>query len=83
MNGELKIEEILLTLNEIKQDQVVPKNVRVKISSTIDVLSKNDKSIALKINQSLENLEEISDDPNIPTDTRGKIWEIISLLSSI
>lgn len=78
-----KIKDVIASLAEMKQDDAVPKNVRMKICVTLESLNQNDKSLALKINKSLEELEEISDDPNIPADIRSKIWEVVSLLSSI
>lgn len=74
--------EAIELLNEICDDNTVPKNIRSKIKNTVIIL-KDDKESSLKVNESLQQLEEISDDPNISSYTRAQVWNVVSLLESI
>lgn len=80
---EETLKEILTTLIQIKQDQTVPKNIRLKICDTIECLNNSDGNFELKIHKSLQELDELSNDSNIPPYTRAQIWNIVSLLESI
>ncbi|MDD5253865.1 MAG: UPF0147 family protein [Candidatus Nanoarchaeia archaeon] len=76
------IPEALELLNEICDDNTVPKNIRNKIRNTVLIL-KEEKENSLKVNESLQELDEISDDPNISSYTRAQIWNVVSILESI
>ena len=78
MNEEF-FNEILLTLNNIRTDSDVPKNIRNKIIMTINCIEEK-KEDCLKASQILENLEDITNDPNIPSETRIEIMNIMSIL---
>lgn len=77
-----KITQIIESLNQIELDVSVPKNVRSKVKSTIEILQE-DKETPMKINKSLQELDELSDDPNIPQYIRTQIWSIVSDLESL
>lgn len=74
--------DVVQLLNQIEEDQLVPKNVRGKIVSMREMCEQDDLDIQIKINKSLQELDEISDDPNIPSFIRTQIWSIVSLLES-
>ncbi|MDD5331495.1 MAG: UPF0147 family protein [Candidatus Nanoarchaeia archaeon] len=76
------IPEAIELLNEICEDQTVPKNIRSKIKNTVIIL-KEEKEDSLKIDQSLQELDELSDDPNLTSYTRSQIWNVVSILESI
>ncbi|MBS3141564.1 UPF0147 family protein [Candidatus Woesearchaeota archaeon] len=78
MNEECFI-EILQTLDNIRTDSDVPKNIRNKICQTISCIEEK-KEDCLKANKILENLEDITNDPNVPTETRMEIMSIMSIL---
>jgi len=75
-------DNIILTLNVIKEDESVPRNVRSKIDNAISCLNNNNKEACLKIDEILQELDEISNDPNIPNYTRVEILNIIGVLGS-
>ena len=75
-------DNIILTLNVIKEDESVPRNVRSKIDNAINCLNNNNKEACLKIDEILQELDEISNDPNIPNYTRVEILNIIGVLGS-
>ena len=79
---EKQIGEIMGGLEELQKDATVPKNVKIKIQNTMDILNgKTDLSI--RINKALNELDEIADDTNIQSYTRTQIWNIVSLLEKI
>lgn len=76
----LQIKEILEGLSLIENDNTVPKNVRIRIKRTIEILNNNESNQDLKIDKSLEQLGDIADDPNLPQYTRMQIWSVVSQL---
>ena len=75
-------EEIIEALTALKEDEGVPKNVRIKIDAIIHSL--NDESeLSMKVSKSLHNLDEISEDLNIPPFIRTQIWNISSMLEKL
>ncbi|AJF62315.1 MAG: hypothetical protein QT11_C0001G0159 [archaeon GW2011_AR20] len=71
---------ILSTLNLIKEDESVPRNVKARIDSAICCLNDNEKDFSLKINSVLQELDDISNDKNLPAYTRVEILNIIGIL---
>ncbi|MCH8004218.1 MAG: UPF0147 family protein [Nanoarchaeota archaeon] len=75
-------ENIGTTLDELKDDVTVPKNVRLKIGKIIQVLNeKTEKDI--KVSKALNELEEIADDVNLQSYARTQVWNVISALEKI
>ena len=75
-------EDIGTTLDELKDDVTVPKNVRLRIEKIIQVL--NDKTENdIKVSKALNELEEIADDVNLQSYTRTQVWNVISALEKI
>ena len=72
--------EIISTLNVIKEDDSVPRNVRSKIDDAILCLTNGNKETCLKVDETLQELDEISNDPNLPNYTRVEILNIIGML---
>ena len=66
-------------LEELEQDNTVPRNVKEKIQTTIQSL-KEEKDLKMSVNKALHELDEIADDPNLQAFTRTQIWNIVSLL---
>ncbi|MEK6841171.1 MAG: UPF0147 family protein [Nanoarchaeota archaeon] len=79
MNNE-QIDLILTTLNLIKEDDSVPRNVKARIDYAICCLNDSEKDFSLKINSVLQELDEVSNDKNLPTYTRVEILNIIGIL---
>jgi hypothetical protein len=69
-------------LNELREDNSIPRNVRGKINDSISGL-KVDCQHDIKISRLLNDLEDISEDPNLPSYTRTEILSIISILEEI
>ncbi|MBI5391383.1 UPF0147 family protein [Candidatus Woesearchaeota archaeon] len=73
---------IMEGLSAIEKDNTVPKNVRIRIKTAMELLGKEDKKWNIRIDQSLEALGEVADDPNLPPYARMQIWSVVSQLES-
>ncbi|MFH1063710.1 MAG: UPF0147 family protein [Candidatus Woesearchaeota archaeon] len=79
-----KIGNIIESLEELANDNTVPRNVKSKVEEIVSILKEeNGEDMSMKINKVLSTLDEISDDTNIQAYTRTQIWNIASLLEMI
>jgi len=81
MNKELH--DIADAINELKEDTMVPKNIKTKLDEILAIFENKDENISIKINKALNTLDELSDDPNIQAFTRTQLWNIATMLESI
>ena len=81
MDVEEQIESVIDVLGELQEDSV-PRNVKDKITITIEALKEKDE-ISIKVHKALHELEEIADDPNLQPYTRTQIWNVVSVLEKI
>lgn len=75
--------QIIEAINELQNDNTVPKNIKIKLQSIANILNAEEENVSIKVNKALDELEEISDDVNIQSYTRTQLWNIVSLLESI
>lgn len=75
-------QQILFALKEIEDDSSTPKNVKLKIASTIKVLNE-DSEKSIKVSKALHTLEDLADDMNMQADTRMQIFNIVSQLEVV
>lgn len=80
MKDAEKLLVIVEDLSSIEKDATIPKNVRQKIKTAIDLLSVNDKNLSLRIDKSIQELGDLADDPNVPSYTKMQIWSVVSQL---
>jgi len=73
-----KLLEIISILNDIKEDPVTPKNIKLKIDNAVLVLSEEGSDVSVKVNKSIQELDEVSEDQNVPSYIRTQIWRIVS-----
>lgn len=78
-----EITQIIEAINELQNDNTVPKNIKIKLQSIASILNGEEENMSIKVNKALDELEEISDDANIQSYTRTQLWNIVSLLESI
>jgi len=76
------IEEVSKLLSELAEDINIPKNVKIKINSTISTL-KEEKDNLIKVHKALNELGDIADDVNIQPYTRTQIWNLVSILEKL
>ena len=77
-----KIKDVVSALNEMMNDNTVPKNVKTKIQSTISALSE-EAEMSIRVNKALNELDELTDDVNIEPYTRTQLWNVVSMLEMI
>ena len=77
-----EVDTVISSLNEIKDDISVPRNVRIKIETIIGTL-KEDLELLIKINKALNELDGISTDVNLHAYTRTQVWNIMSVLEKL
>lgn len=74
-----QLQNVIDLLQQMLEDNIVPKNVRAKIDKTILLLQKDEEQ-KIKVSRAMHELEEISNDTNMQSDTRTQIFNIISVL---
>ena len=77
-----EVDTVIGSLNEIQEDQTVPRNVRTKIESVISSL-KESAEISINISKALSELDEVAGDINLQAYTRTQIWNIMSALEKL
>jgi uncharacterized protein (UPF0147 family) len=73
------VEIIVQALSEMQDDASVPKNIKIRITRTIECL-REECEISMRIDKALQELDEISDQSNLQPFTRTQIWNIVSML---
>jgi uncharacterized protein len=83
MNNDFLV-NIINSLEELKDDSNMQKNVKLKINEIINMLSdEKNGDLSIKINKALDMLDNISNENNIPSYIRTQIWNIVSMLEII
>ncbi len=76
-----RIQGVIESLQELAEDNTVPRNVKSKVEEVISTLKGGDgQDMSININKALSVLDEISDDTNLQSYTRTQIWNIASML---
>jgi len=78
----MKITDAIDVLQEMLEDNTVPKNVRARLEKTIIVLQQKEEN-KIKISRALHEIEEISSDTNMQADTRTQLFNVASMLEII
>lgn len=79
---EEQLKDIINMLEEIQNDNTVPKNVKVKIQESVDALNE-EKELSLKVDKALHVLDELSNDTNMQPYTRTQLWNVVSMLEML
>lgn len=78
-----ELDPIVGALEDIKEDNRVPKNIREGCEECMDILQDESEDFSVRVNSCVSILDEISNDPNIPMYTRTQVWNIVSMLEAI
>jgi hypothetical protein len=78
----MKMNTLILMINELLEDKSVPKNVRAKMEKVRSNLEDKKQENDVKIGMSINIMDDISNDPNLPMYARTKIWNIVSIMES-
>jgi len=73
---------IITGLEELYEDSMTPKNVKIKIEEIVTLL-KNNSDSPLVINRTLDELDQLTSDYNLDSFTRTQIFNIMSLMELI
>ena len=76
------IQEVMAALEDLNEDQTIPKNVKLKLSEINQVLQESSDA-KMRINKALQLLDDISNDTNLEPYTRTQLWSIVSLLEKV
>lgn len=69
-------------LQELTQDNTMPRNVREKIGHITQMLQSDDDLNICK-DRAMSELDEISNDVNLKSYTRTQIWNVVSMLEKL
>jgi len=74
---------IIRSIEEVKGDLGMPKNVKEKLSEVASILNTKSDESTIMISKALDKIEEIVDDANLQPYARTQIWNIASMLESL
>jgi uncharacterized protein (UPF0147 family) len=77
-----KLNEVISALNELCEDNTVPRNIKIKLQGMIALLNDTNKN-AVKVNKVLHDLDEINEDVNLQPYIRTQIWNLVSMLEKV
>jgi len=81
-DAEEQIRGIITALEELEEDNTVPRNIKTRIHRIIETLNEKGE-FSIRIDKALQELDEISDDTNLQPYTRTQIWQIASMLEKV
>lgn len=79
---EENIKEIVEFIEDLHGETSVPRNVKAKLLSIVEIL-KDGSDKSMKKNKALHELDEINDDVNIQSYIRTQIWNLASMLEKL
>ena len=78
----VEFEEILLEIEDLKQERGVPRNVRAVLDDVLRELKKENENINIKINTAISMMDEVANDINLKPFARTRVWQIVSMMES-
>ena len=80
---EVTIKNCIMMLQQMMEDNTVPRNIRRVADDTRKVLSDDSQQLGLRAATAISIIDEISNDPNMPVHARTRIWELVSQLETV
>ncbi|GAB7017066.1 UPF0147 family protein [Methanogenium cariaci] len=80
---EVTIKNCVMMLQQMMEDNTIPRNIRRVADDTRKVLTKESEPLGLRAATAISIIDEISNDPNMPVHARTRIWELVSQLETI
>lgn len=77
-----KIESVLYLLQELLNDDQVPRNVKSRVQEVMAIL-KSKEELSVKKHKAMDKMEEFNDDTNLKPYTRSQIWDVVSQLENL
>ena len=78
-----EIQQIAVSLSGIREDDSIPKNVRIRIEKAFSCLTQEGREACLNIDEALQELDGLSNDPNLQVYIRVEILNIVSALETV
>ena len=83
MISAVELGGVLEAIDELQEDNTVPKNIKLKLYGISAMLKEEKADKRMVINKALDQLAELSDDVNLQAYTRTQLWNIVSMLESL
>ena len=83
MGDEDKLIPVINVLDQLAEDNSVPRNIRRGATSARETLTKHGQALDVRVASAIFLLDELANDPNIPLHGRTLVWSIISQLEQI
>ena len=83
MDMEARLKQIMEVLDQLADDNSVPRNIRRGATQAKERLSQRQEALDIRSASAIMILDELANDPNIPLHGRTLIWNIISQLETI
>jgi len=83
MDTEQKLEQIITVLEQLAEDNSVPRNIRRAAVECKERLHRREEALDVRTASAIFKLDEMANDPNIPLHGRTLIWNIISQLEQV
>jgi hypothetical protein len=83
MDTQEKIEQIISILDQLVDDNSVPRNIRRAAGECKERLRRKNEALDVRTASAITKLDEMANDPNIPLHGRTLIWNIISQLEQV
>lgn len=78
-----QILEIVECIRELSEDATLPKNVKQKIDSIIEILNNGGSSISMQVSKAIHELEDLVEDKNLESYSRTQLYNIMSRLETV
>ncbi len=78
----MPIPQVVDSLKELSEDSTIPKNIKLKLSTVIEILN-DPRENSIKVSKALHELEDVVDDSNLQPYSRTQVWQIISMLEAL
>ncbi|MFA6888565.1 MAG: UPF0147 family protein [Candidatus Woesearchaeota archaeon] len=78
-----RILSVISSLQEIANENAVPRNVKEKLTQIITTLKNEKEDFLMRKDKALSELDEVVEDTNLQPYTRTQIWNIVSALEMI
>ncbi len=78
-----KINQIVAVLDDLAEDNSVPRNIRKGAKDSKALILNQDEEKDVRMASAIFILDELANDPNIPLHGRTRIWNIISQLETV
>lgn len=76
-------DEVIYLLDELAQDNTIPKNVRKNAVDSKGKLSNKNESLDLRCATIISTLDDLTNDPNVPPHARTFLYTLMSKLESL